>query len=297
MLKYTINKFLDLRFEDGKTNIYVNNELFMHCKYILLNLNLDNFDYFSEIDSIDDIVEKLDASFEVPGVKKNDVIPEMLFWAHCSNLQAWYENNYNTCLIHSNLAFPLLKELTKAGDLRARRIFKEEVGKRLESKNLNVIQFLLYNEYLNYLNKEELEVILEQTRVNLSEIVFNQLNVLMKSIGTKYWKIKELIDILLFIDLKYNENMLLCIFSKLNKNLRLDFARFLIMHLNYKEFRNYKVPYGKFFLYFEKFLDLIYENFPEIKDLLKIVNSGFLSGALPMDEKLSYGAVSYQSTV
>jgi hypothetical protein len=292
MPKYTINKFLDLRFEDGKTNIYVNNQLFTHCKYILLNIDRD-----TKFNSIDDFVEKLDGSFEVPGVNKNNVIPEMLFWAHCSNLQAWYENNYNTCLIHSNLAFPLLKELTKAGDLRARRIFKEEVAKRLESKNLSVIQFLLYNEYLNYLNKEELEIVLEQTRINLSEIVINQLNVLMKSIGTNYRKIKELIDILLFIDLRYNENLLFCIFNKLNKNLRLDFARFLIMHLNYKEFRNYKIPYGKFFVYFEKFLDFIYENYPEIKDLLKIVNSGFLSGALPMDEKLSYGAVSYHSPV
>jgi len=293
MLKYTINKFLDLRFEDGKTNIYVNNELIRHCKYILLNISSDNSEDLTDINSIDDAVERLDGSFEFSGDKKGKISPEMLFWAHCSNLQAWYENNYNTCLIHSNLAFPLLKELTKAGDLIARKIFKEEVAKRFESNNFSVIQFLLYNGYLNYLNKEELEIVIEQIKVNLSEIIINQLKKLMKSPITNYRQMKDLIDIMLFIDLKYNENLIFCIFNELNEIMRIQFARFLILHLNYKEFINYKIPYGKFFIYFEKFLDYIYENYPEIKNLLKIIDSGFLSGSLSLDEEFSYGAQSY----
>ncbi len=293
MLKYSINKFLDLRFEDGKTNIYVNNELIRHCKYILLNISSDNSEDLTDINSIDDAVERLDGSFEFSGDKRGKISPEMLFWAHCSNLQAWYENNYNTCLIHSNLAFPLLKELTKAGDLIARKIFKEEVAKRFESNNFSVIQFLLYNGYLNYLNKEEIEIVIEQIKVNLSEIIINQLKKLMKSPITNYRQMKDLIDILLFIDLKYNENLIFCIFNELNEIMRIQFARFLIFHLNYKEFNNYKIPYGKFFIYFEKFLDYFYENYPEIKDLLKIIDSGFLSGSLSLDEEFSYGAQSY----
>lgn len=297
MLKYTINKFLDLRFEDGKTNIYVKNELFRHCKYILLNISGDNSEYIADINSIDDAVEKFDGSFEFLGDKFENITPEMLFWAHCSNLQAWYENNYNTYLIHSNLAFPLLKELTKAGDLIARKIFKEEVAKRFESNNVSVIQFLLYNGYLNYLNKEEIEVVLEQIRVNFSEIIINKLKQLVKSMITNYSKIKDLIDTMLFIDLKYNENLIFCIFTELNESLRINFARFLILHLNYKEFIDYKIPYGKFFTYFEKLLDYIYENYPEIKELLKIIDSGFLSGSLSLDEKFSHGAISYQGTI
>lgn len=293
MLKYTINKFLDLRFEDGKTNIYVNNELIRHCKYILLNISSDNSEDLTDINSIDDAVERLDGSFEFSGDKRGKISPEMLFWAHCSNLQAWYENNYNTFLIHSNLAFPLLKELTNAGDLIARKIFKEEVAKRFESNNFSVIQFLLYNGYLNYLNKEEIEIVIEQIKVNLSEIIINQLKKLMKSPITNYRHMKDLIDILLFIDLKYNGNLIFCIFNELNEIMRIQFARFLIFHLNYKEFINYKIPYGKFFIYFEKFLDYFYENYPEIKDLLKIIDSGFLSGSLSLDEEFSYGAQSY----
>ncbi len=293
MLKYKINKFLDLRFENGKTNIYVNNELFRHCKYILLNISNGNSQYFTEINSIDDAVGILNGSFEFLEGEFEIITPEMEFWAHCSNIQAWYENNYNTYLIHSNLAFPLLKELAKAGDLTARKIFKEEVAKRFESNNITVIQFLLFSGYLNNLNKHELEIVLEQTKINFSEIMINKLKKLMKSPITNYRKIKDLIDIVLFIDLKFNKNLIFCIIDKLNEILRIEFARFLILHLNYKEIIGYKIPYGKYFIYFEKLLDRIYENFPEIKDLLKIIDSGFLSGSLSLDEKYSFGAQSY----
>ena len=297
MLKYTINNFLDLRLEDGKTNIYVNNKLFMHCKYILLNISLNTLEDITDFSSIDEAVEKLDKSFEIPGIKRRIINPEIIFWAHCSNLQVWYENSYNTCLIHSNLSFPLLKELTKAGDLIASKIFKEEIAKRIECKNLSVIQFLLHNQYLDYLNKEELEIVLQLVKANLSEIIINQLNELMKSMIANYRKIKDLIDTLLFVDLKYNENMIFSIFNELNESLSIHFARFLIFHLNYKEVIDYKIPYGKYFTYFEKFLDFVYETYPEIKEILKIIDSGFLSGAVSLEEKYSYGAVSYYGSV
>ncbi|MFX1378524.1 MAG: hypothetical protein ACFFA4_05485 [Promethearchaeota archaeon] len=293
MLKYSINKYLDLRFEDGKTNIYVNDKLFRHCKYILLNKTNDGSEYFAEFDSIDDAVKKLDVSLESLENKIDIIAPEIVFWAHCSNLQAWYDNNYNSNLIHSNLAFPLLKELTNAGDRIARKIFKEEIAKRFEKNNINIIQFLIYNGYLNNLNEDELEIVIEHIRTNLSEIIITQLNILMKSSQSNHQKIKNLIDIILFIDLKYNQNLIFSILNRLKENITLQFVRFLILYLNYKEFVNYKIPYGRFFIYFEKILDFIYNNYPEIKDLLKIIDSGFLSGSLSLDETFSYGTQSY----
>lgn len=297
MLKYTINKVLDLRFEDRKTHIYVNNKLFIHCKHILLNITLNDTEEIANINSIDEVVENLDRSIELNGKKFNPITPEMEFWAHCSNLQVWYENSYNTCLIHSNLAFPLLKELVKAGDLIAKKKFKEEVAKRFESQNMSVIQFLLYNNYLDYFNREELESFFRVIHGNLSDIVINQLEVLLISIFINYWKIKDLIDFLLFIDLRYNQNMTLSIFNNLNEDLRKNFAQLLILHLNYKEVINYKIPYGKFYSYFEELLNYICDLYPEIKELLKLVDSGFLSGALPLDEMLSYGSESYHRAI
>lgn len=69
-----------------------------------------------------------------------DITPEEEFWGHCSNLQAWVENNYDTRLLHSNIAFPLLKKLTEAGDPNTNKVFKEEIARRFESGFMPVIE-------------------------------------------------------------------------------------------------------------------------------------------------------------
>lgn len=293
MQKFRINKFLDLRFEDNRTNIYVKNELFRQCKYILLNISVENLDKTLKINSIDDAVEILGGSSEYKVPNFESFTPEMIFWAHCSNLQAWYENNYNTSLLHSNLSFPLLKELTKAGDLNAGKIFKEEIAQRFESNNITVIKFLLYSGYLTYLNNEELRIVLDQIKKKFSKTIINELKELMKSATTNYNTINDLIDLIIFIDLKYNLNLNICIINTLNERLRIEYARFLILRLNYKEFISYKIPYGKFFIYFEGILDRIYERCPEINDLICVIESGFLSGSLALEEEYSYGTQSY----
>lgn len=293
MLKFTINKFLDLRLEDGKTNVYVNNELFIHCKYILLNITSDNIEEFERIYSIDEAIERLDKYVEIPRDYKRKLFPETIFWAHCSNLQVWYENEYNTCLIHSNLAFPLLKELAKAGDTLAAKVFKEEVAQRFENSNMNVRQFLLYNHYLDCLNKEELDILLKQSKSSLIFSVTTQLKDLLNSNLANFKEIKELIDIIVFIDLVYNRNLTIHVLDKLDNKKRSHFARFLIFHLNYKEFISYKIPYGRFSTYFEEVLKYIYENYPEITQFLKTIDSGYLNSSFSLDENRSYGFVSY----
>jgi hypothetical protein len=294
MLKFTINNLLDLRLEDGKTNIYVNNELFTYCKHILLDVPIENIEEFS---SIDEVIKNLDNYDEFSSRLKDEISPETLFWAHCSNIQAWYENNFNTSLIHSNLAFPLLRKLMKAGDFLAARVFKEEVAKRFECGNLNVIQFFLFNQYLNCLNKEELETLMEQTSPNLTKHLISRLKKLMKSTLVNYSKIKDLIDLVLFLDLKYYQNFMFYIFNNLPAELRAKFAQLIILHLNYKEFIVYKIPYGRYFTYFEEILNYLYEKYPEIDNMLKIIDSGFVSGAVSLDEKFSYGAVSYKRNI
>ena len=85
--------------------------------------------------------------------------PETEFWGHCSNLQVWFENNYDTRLLHSNLAFPLLKRLTEVGDNQAKNVFNEEIVKRLRSGVFNTFLFLFETEYISYLSKDEKELV------------------------------------------------------------------------------------------------------------------------------------------
>jgi len=160
MLKeFKINEFLSLRLEEGKTFIYVKDVRFDQCKFLLLDISMDQTRSFDEIESIDEAAEKLDRSLEV-GEGSRTIPPETEFWGHCSNLQAWYEHEYNTRLLHRNLAFPLLRRLADCGDPLAKKVFKEEIAKRLESGFLPVVLYLMKGKYLHYFIPEELNVLM-----------------------------------------------------------------------------------------------------------------------------------------
>ena len=155
MEKFRINEYLTLKLENNKTNIYVNGKKFIQCKYLLINppKNQD----FETFDSIDEYSEILSPELEI-NLKIEDlgISYEEEFRAHCSNLQVWAENKYDSRLLKSNLSFPLLKKLTEVGDPLARNVFKEEIGKRLESGYLPVMEYLNKEGYINYLENDEM---------------------------------------------------------------------------------------------------------------------------------------------
>lgn len=94
-------------------------------------------------------------------MNQGQIPPEVEFWGHCSNLQIWTEYDYDARLLHSNLAFPLLRELTKFGDPQAKKVFKDEIFKRFSSGFFVTQQFLIENRYLDYLTSEERETLLK----------------------------------------------------------------------------------------------------------------------------------------
>lgn len=164
---FKVNKYISLKLEDGRkgkeTVIYVDGKRFNQCKFLLLNIQIDKIKLFEEIESVDEASERLDRSLEKGSKLKRPFIPpEIEFWGHCSNLQVWFENDYNTRLIHSNLAFPLLEKLTEVGDPLAKKVFKEEIAKRFLSGHLPVMEYLRYQKYMNYLNEEEMEYVLDE---------------------------------------------------------------------------------------------------------------------------------------
>ncbi len=135
MLKFIINKYITLKLEGNHINIYICNKLFRQCKYLLLVIPVNGVKTLDEIESIDEVAEKLDKSMEYEQQNEKLIPINIEFWGHCSNIQAWYENNYDTRLLDSNFSFPLLKELVKMGDSKAKNVFKEEIVKRILSKS------------------------------------------------------------------------------------------------------------------------------------------------------------------
>lgn len=179
MNEFKINEFLTLRLENGSTIIYINDKKIIQCKYLLINKSLDH-DGDSNLDSndisMDDQIGNLDHSLELDDDNNNEgVSPEAEFWAHCSNLQAWYENNYDTQVLHANLAFPLLRKLSKNGDKKAKQVLKKEIIKRFRSGNLNVMTFLVKE---GYLDRDHLDI--EDSELLYEELDFETLKVLRK---------------------------------------------------------------------------------------------------------------------
>ncbi|MBD3194829.1 MAG: hypothetical protein GF317_07235 [Candidatus Lokiarchaeota archaeon] len=176
-----INKFITLKLENGRTNIYVKNQMFRQCMYLLLNIPVDNIRDYDEIDSIDEAAEYLDRSMERDFGVRNKIKPEVEFWGHCSNIQAWVENGYDTRILHRNIAFPLLKELVRVGDPQARKVFKEEVALRASSGHSSVINFLIQERYLKVLSTDEFESIFSTINLPILNESVRRLNDLLNT--------------------------------------------------------------------------------------------------------------------
>ena len=162
--EFKINDFLTLKLQNNRTNIYVKNRIFTQCMYLLLNIPVDRIRDYDPIDSIDEAAEVLDRSLE--GSRSQHLItPEEEFVGHCSNIQVWAENDYDTRILHRNLAFPLLKRLSDVGDPIAKKKFKEEIALRYSSGHSTVNMFLSQNGYLKYLSSEELECLLDDNKL------------------------------------------------------------------------------------------------------------------------------------
>lgn len=155
MKEFKVNRYLTLKLENDRTNIYVNGELFIQCKYLLLDFSVKEIIPITEIESIDGVSEYLNK------IWNNDdslnMIPiETAFWGHCSNMQVWYENEYNNCLLPISISFPLLKKLASIGDDLAKKVFKKEIIKRFNSGYIPILEFLNQNRYLNHLDNQEI---------------------------------------------------------------------------------------------------------------------------------------------
>jgi len=157
MRSFKINEFITLKLEKGNTNIYINNQLFRQCKYLLINIPRSRIEDYNKTNSIDEAAKYYSSQLEGESPSEIEISPETEFWGHCSNLQAWAENGYNPKLLHSTLSLPLLKRLTEVGDSKARQVFKEEFIKRLEINDHNITTYLIKEGFLRYFDKAELK--------------------------------------------------------------------------------------------------------------------------------------------
>lgn len=175
--EYKINDYLSLKLEQGETKILVAGEEFMQCKHLLFNIPPEELQKYNTITSIDQAKEILDRSNERTKASKFHIPPIMEFTGHCSNIDAWTQNNYNTNLLDSKLAFPLLRELARKGDPQAKQVFKDEIAKRYSEGSAMNREYLRVQGYLRDFTEEELITLFQST----SDVR------LLEHIGDKYF--------------------------------------------------------------------------------------------------------------
>lgn len=159
--EFRINEHLKLKLIKGQTIIYIDEKPFHQCKYLLLNLTQKDFNNFEHIDSIDEAFQIYNSMDKKHERDHKLIDSESEFIGHCSNLQAWYEHDYDLRILHSSLSIPLLKKLALLGDKKAIIRLKESIATRIASKNYNTVIFYLNEKYLILFSNEELEIMFE----------------------------------------------------------------------------------------------------------------------------------------
>ena len=214
MLECKINEYITLKLDDDeydldfdgnepqpatKSVVYVNEEPFIQCKRLLISIPVDQVGEYNNLSSIDDIAGKLGWT-ESGQMMENNMIeyelsPEQEFWGYCSNLQAWVENEYDTRLLHSNIAFPLLKKLTSVGDPIARKVYKDEIILRMQHDYIPTKIYLLEGGFLDNLDNDELNTLFESIDLNFVKDIDHQrsLSLLDKLNRKGYPKVEKLL--------------------------------------------------------------------------------------------------------
>ena len=139
--RFVVNGHIDVVLEDdGKTRVYIDGMQFVQCMRLLLTIPLGDDASNADVASIDDAKNKYGTVIEgrgfEPPVQHVYLDPLTEFRGHCSNIQAWAENDYNTRLLHSNISFPLLKILATVGDAKAKRVLDAELLERIRDGTL-----------------------------------------------------------------------------------------------------------------------------------------------------------------
>ncbi len=153
--EFVINPYLAVRLEGCETVIYVGGRRFQQCKALVFDLPRREMQDPTTPTSIDEVT----ALYRQPPLpsRSTKIPPEVEFWGHCSNLQAWADNDYDTRLLHSNLAFPLLKALVDAGDSNATVALKRDIVARFSAGYMPVVKFLVEGQYYRYLTAADLD--------------------------------------------------------------------------------------------------------------------------------------------
>ncbi|MHA1683219.1 MAG: leucine-rich repeat domain-containing protein [Promethearchaeota archaeon] len=144
--KYNVSDLIELWLVVNDTFIIVDGKVLNMCKHLAITMDDAMLEATADLETIDDIIsmaKKLVPEREMRRKVRELVSGEEEFWAHCSNVQAWYDMGYDMRVIDSRLGARILEAMSEAGDPNAKQIFQTQMRDRLEagfaSGNSNII--------------------------------------------------------------------------------------------------------------------------------------------------------------
>ncbi|MEX2682056.1 MAG: hypothetical protein Q6373_010680, partial [Candidatus Sigynarchaeota archaeon] len=159
--RFSVSPLIELVY-NPKTKIvevYVDGRQSLTCAALVASID-DLARYGKDIKAIEDMAT-LPGVQLVEGYAAEDVFgtPEAELAAHASNLQAWVEHDYDTHLLHCNIAFPLLVDLARAGDEKARRVMEATIDERIRDGSSTTRKAIALM-FLHYLSEAQWDVLL-----------------------------------------------------------------------------------------------------------------------------------------
>ena len=156
--EFKVNKYITLKLTKEGTTIYVKNKPLRMCSKLAL-INPYDEGYFQSAEDIPSTYENISLEDE--------------FWGHCSNLQVWAENNYDSSLLHATLALVLLDKLYKLNDPVAVQVYSKEISKFIQKADYYLKDYLRKQGYFSYLSSEEIVAssLCEEEAMVMKEIV------------------------------------------------------------------------------------------------------------------------------
>ena len=116
------------------------------------------------------------------------------FVKYCSMLQKWADNDYNVKYMNYALTFPILRRLVELEDLLAQKVFLPQIKTIINLGNIEVLQFLVLDNFLEAFSKEDLITIFNDPSSELKNHLEKALDI--EDLHSKIFPIiKKLIDL------------------------------------------------------------------------------------------------------
>ncbi len=137
--RFVVSEHLEVAWDDEekRVQVLVDGKPIGLCTSLVANIDEygegpEQF-YDENINSIDRLLNQQFFNQDDSIIERNALPIEEEVAAHASNIQAWAENEYSANLLHSSIAFPLLKELARLGDAKAKQVINAELLDRFSN--------------------------------------------------------------------------------------------------------------------------------------------------------------------